>query len=92
VFSCELPKLRGEAQGGNVWKEQVGRTGKVAPQWHQVTIAPQALKKNKKIFFQKILKVNLSCLVILKAQWAWEYAGTIGNDYSFAHAKYGGNP
>ena len=23
---------------------------------------------------------------------AWEYAGTIGNDYSFAHAKYGANP
>ena len=23
---------------------------------------------------------------------AWEYVGTIGNSYSFAHAKYGANP
>ena len=23
---------------------------------------------------------------------AWEYAATIGNSYSFAHAKYGANP
>ena len=23
---------------------------------------------------------------------AWEYAGTMGNGYSFAHAKYGANP
>ena len=27
-----------------------------------------------------------------KGLGAWEYAGTIGNGHSFAHAKYGGNP
>ena len=36
--------------------------------------------------------VNRCFLVILKAQGAWEYAGTVGNDHSFAHAKHGGTP
>jgi hypothetical protein len=29
---------------------------------------------------------------VLKGLGAWEYAGIIGNGYSFAHAKYGANP
>ena len=32
----------------------------MAPRWHQKTIAPKALKNNKKRIFKKIPKVNLS--------------------------------
>ena len=28
----------------------------MAPRWHQKTIAPRALKKNKKLFFEKMSK------------------------------------
>jgi hypothetical protein len=65
----------------------------MAPRWHEGTIAPRALKKYLFFFVQgKCPKTNLSFEGVLKGLGAWEYAGIIGNGYSFAHAKYGANP
>ena len=62
----------------------------MAPRRHQGTIAPRALKHF--FFLEKGLKANLSFEGVLRALVAYEYAGIIGNGYSFAHAKYGANP
>ena len=37
-------------------------------------------------------KTNCGFEVVLEAYGGWEYAGTIGNGDSFAHAKHGANP
>ena len=65
----------------------------MAPRWHQGTIAPNGLSKTiKKEFGRKCSKANLSFECVLKVLAGMEYAGSIGNGYSFAYAKYGANP
>ena len=60
----------------------------MAPRWHQETIASRALKMNETRFVGKMLPKRVKVLSL----GAWEYAGTIRNGYSFAHAKYNANP
>jgi hypothetical protein len=66
--------------------------GNMAPRWHQGTIATRALTKNKNIFFENASKQIIVFRSFKRSMGAWECAGTIGNCYSFAHAKYGANP
>ena len=58
----------------------------VAP-WHH-----SLPKRIKNTLLENSPKANLSFEGVLRASGAWEYAGTIGSGYSFAHAKYGANP
>ena len=38
-----------------------------------------------------MLKIKFNCSGRFKGPEAWEYARTIGNGYSSAHAEYGAN-
>ena len=64
----------------------------MAPLWHHGTIAPRAPKKNQNKIVGKYPNVNLSFEGVLRATGASAHAETIGNVYSFAHAKYGASP
>ena len=46
----------------------------------------------KNVLGEKCSKANLSFEGVLTPWGLWEYAGTIGNGYSFAYAKYCANP
>jgi hypothetical protein len=62
----------------------------MAPRWHQGTIAPMALKNNK-VKSGNVQNKSLFLGRFKGLRGHWEYVGTIGNGYNFAHAKHGGN-
>ena len=66
------------------------KDNEMAPLWHHGTIAPRAAQKDL-LIFEKYAKVDLSFEGVLRVEGAGAHAETIGNVYSFAHAKYGTN-
>ena len=63
--------------------------GIMDPLWHHGTIAPRASQKINFLLWEYCPKVNLSFEGVLRAEGAGAQAGSIGNVYSIAHAKYG---